>query len=299
MIKQKSFEELELQDDFMFGAVMSKAELCRPFLERVLDVRIHHIDYIKKQETMEADSGTKGIRLDIYVEDNERTVYNVEMQTSRRSYSPKRIRYYQDLIDINQIMKGEDYCKLKKNIVIFVCTFDPFGINLPKYTFCNTCQEKNSLLLEDETEKIILNTKGIKGIINKELENLLRYIETGVPVDDYTALLDSEVRLIRSNEKWRMRYMTLSLKYAELQAEARAEGLAEGRAEGREEGRAEGETRGKVEGIMILLEELGEIPEYLEHRISSEQNPDKLKAFLKCAAKADSIEDFTAAINEI
>ena len=36
----KQIEDLEIWDDFMFGVVMQKKELCRPLLEMILQVRI-------------------------------------------------------------------------------------------------------------------------------------------------------------------------------------------------------------------------------------------------------------------
>ena len=44
---------------------------------------------------------------------------------------------------------------------LFVCTFDPFYIGRHVYTVENRCVEDTNLLLNDATQKIILNTKGI------------------------------------------------------------------------------------------------------------------------------------------
>lgn len=41
---------------------------------------------------------------------------------------PKRMRYYQGMIDLNILEKGENYKNLKKSFVIFICTFDLFGL---------------------------------------------------------------------------------------------------------------------------------------------------------------------------
>jgi hypothetical protein len=48
---EKKFEELQLQDDFMFGIVMRKPEYCKPFLEIILGIKIARIEYPKPQET--------------------------------------------------------------------------------------------------------------------------------------------------------------------------------------------------------------------------------------------------------
>jgi len=70
----------------------------------------------------------------------------------------------------------------------------------------------------------------------------------------------------------------------------REEGKAEGRAEGREEGKAEG----KAEAILQLLEDYGEVPDQIKQKVYNEPNLSILKAWLKLAARATSIEEFEA-----
>ncbi len=96
-------------------------------LERALGIKISHIEYPKSQETIDISADAKSVRLDIYVEDGNNTVYNIEMQTTENKNLPKRTRYYQGMIDLNILEKGENYKDLKRSFVIFVCTFDLFG----------------------------------------------------------------------------------------------------------------------------------------------------------------------------
>lgn len=53
----------------------------------------------------------KGIRLDVYVEEENNTIYNIEVQTPSKDnkYLGKRIRYYQALIDSAILDRGNDY----------------------------------------------------------------------------------------------------------------------------------------------------------------------------------------------
>lgn len=46
---------------------------------------------------------SKGIRLDIYVNDENGTIYNVEMQKGNNKNLAKRSRYYQGNIDLDLI----------------------------------------------------------------------------------------------------------------------------------------------------------------------------------------------------
>ena len=57
--------------------------------------------------------------------------------------------------------------------------------------------------------KIVLNTKGHVGKINKELRAFLRYMDGIMPESSYTKALDSAVTDVRNDEKWRREFMVL------------------------------------------------------------------------------------------
>ena len=211
----KPIEELTLVDDFMFGAVMSDSKYCKPLLELVLGVKIRKIEYPELQKAVDERYGSKSIRLDVYVEDDAGTVYDVEIQTTDKRNLPKRTRYYQGLIDLHILEKGEDYAALRKSFVIFICTYDPFGKGRWMYTFENRCLEDAAVALGDGATKIILNAKGRVGEISAELKGLLRYMDGSAPETGYTRALDSAVTSIRKDEKWRRDYMLLSEKLRE------------------------------------------------------------------------------------
>ena len=67
---------------------------------------------------------------------------------------------------------------------------------------------------------------------------------------------------------------------------------AEGKAEGRTEGEAAGKIRGKAEDILELLEDLGEIPQELRETVLEQQDREILKAWLKLAARVETIGEF-------
>ena len=232
----KRFEELEIQDDFMFGVIMRNPKYCKPFLETVLNIKIERIEYPKSQEIIDLSSDAKSVRLDVYVEDGKGTVYNIEMQTTSNKNIPKRMRYYQGMIDLNILEKGEDYRSLKKSFVIFVCTFDLFGQGRHVYTFENRCVQDLKLPLSDDTVKIILNTKGILDDVSIEMKSLLDYIDGKEPEDDFTKELDDAVNEVRDNEKWRLEYMTLQMSYQEKYELGVQDGIELGREQGIEQG---------------------------------------------------------------
>jgi predicted transposase/invertase (TIGR01784 family) len=200
---EKAFEELQIKDDFMFSVIMRNPKYCKTFLERILGVKISHIEYPKSQETIDLSADAKSVRLDIYVEDEEKTVYNIEMQTATNKNIPKRTRYYQGMVDLNILEKGNDYNDLKRSFIIFVCTFDLFGEGRHIYTFENRCIQNLELSLGDDATKIILNTKGTMDDVTPEMKRLLDFIDGKEPEDDFTRELDEAVQAVRKNEKWR------------------------------------------------------------------------------------------------
>ena len=258
-MKMKKYEELELRDDFMFSRIMSNPKFVKPLLETILGVKIRKIVYPQTQKTIDLSLQAKGIRLDVYVEDDQNTVFNLEMQTSDGANLPKRMRYYQGMIDLNILDKGQDYTTLKKSYVIFICTFDPFGEGRHIYTFCNTCQENTALTLDDDAVKIILSTKGTMNDVSPEMKRILDYIDGKGASDKFTEELEEAVRSARQNEKWRLDYMTLEYEYRQRYLEGKEEGREEGRAEGRERTiqklHERGESIASIADIVELNEE--------------------------------------------
>ena len=205
----KSLEELTITDDFMFGAVMRDPRRCKPLLELILDVKIHHIEYPELQKFISERYDSKSIRLDVYIEDDAGTVYDIEIQTTSKKHLPRRVRYYQGLIDLSILEKGEDYRALRKSYVIFIATYDPFGKGRFVYTFENRCKENLDLPLGDDAVKIVLNTKGFVGEISQGLNALLKYMDGMQPKSDYTRELEKAVEEVRLDEKWRREFMVM------------------------------------------------------------------------------------------
>ena len=134
----------------------------------------------------------------------------MEIQTSDKKHLPKRTRYYQGVIDLHILEKGEDYTALRRSFVIFICTFDPFHQGRWVYTFENLCREDPAIALDDGATKVILNTKGGAGEISDDLKSLLRYMEGFKPDSDYTRMLNEAVEYVRSDDQWRREYMVLN-----------------------------------------------------------------------------------------
>ncbi len=274
------YEELTLKDDFMFGKVMQNKELCITMLELLTGNKIEDISVIEAQKAVKITEDGKGVRYDVYVEDDVNIIYDTEMQNNKKPDQirllPKRARFYEGMVDLNTLEKGQRYDKLKNSYVIFICTFDPFGEGLSCYTFENICKEKDSLTLKDGRTILFYNTKADKINVTDAVAEFLDYIETNKVSGDFSRRLNEEVSKARMNREWRVEYMKTLLHDYDV----------------KEDGRQEGIAIGISESILSLLEEIGDVPEGLRERISSEYNIDVLRRWLKLSAGVSSIESF-------
>jgi predicted transposase/invertase (TIGR01784 family) len=257
-MKIKTLKELNLEDDFLFAKVMRDESICKEFLEKLLEINIKELKIIEEQKVIDLDPQSKSVRLDIYVKDENETVYNIEMQRGSNKNLPKRLRYYQGNIDMDLIQRGDNYIDLVKSYVIFICTFDLFKKGRHKYTFETICKEDTSIKLEDDAYKIILNTKGILNDMSEELIDFLEYVDNS---DDETANHSSgtlsknihkKVLEIKNNPKMEVEYMTI----LERDRLNREEGIQIGLKQGLSQGLTQGKLVGRREAFIEMAKSL-------------------------------------------
>ena len=84
----KEYNELDFTDDFMFCMILeNNLELCKELLELILDIKIKKVELANSQKRIDLTYDGKGVRLDVYVNDSENTVYDIE----NADYKTKRI----------------------------------------------------------------------------------------------------------------------------------------------------------------------------------------------------------------
>ncbi|MCM1564165.1 MAG: Rpn family recombination-promoting nuclease/putative transposase, partial [Clostridium sp.] len=182
-------------------------------------------------------SDYRSIRLDLYAADAEGSRYNVEMQGENEGNLPLRSRFHQAELDATSLLPGEEFAELGPGYVIFICTFDPFGKGLYRYTFENRCLETD-MSLGDGAFRIFLNTRGTNGDqVPETLLHFLRYVEDSTDAcardtaDEAVNRLHDRVTSLKKSREWRSRYM----KFEELLTKAERQGREKGLAEGREQ----------------------------------------------------------------
>ncbi len=278
---KKTFQELNLSNAFLFAAALEDPETCRLVLEIILDTKLPKVN-VHAEQSILVSSDFRSIRLDIYASDEMQVSYNVEAQNDDRKNLARRSRYHQAEMDVASLKPGDDFNDLKPGYVIFICTFDPFGKGLYRYTFEERCLECD-MSLGDGTRKIFLNSRGRDdGDVPKELVHFLKYMEQST--DEYVSELTEE-SIIKLHEKvtelkkWRRleaRYMTVE------------EWLRDREAASNEKVK----QKAKQEAVFELLEEYGAIPEHVREVVLAQCDLEVLKRWHKLAARAGSIEQF-------
>ena len=290
MSNQRRFQELTIRDNFMFNAVMIKEDNCKKFLEILLGISIKKI-VVSKEKEINYNPDYKGVRLDVYANDENNTRYDIEMQVAKQELG-KRIRYYHSQMDMELLESGQKYKELPTAYVIFICDFDPFNMGKYCYTFEKRCVEDTAIRLKDESISIILSTEGKNvGCIPEALRNFLSFVKednaenNSEAKDEYVLQLQNSIRSLKENREMESNYMRWAWEAFQQDRE--------------DEAREEGILIGKRSVILNILGKLGSISDSLEKRIQSETEAVKLDAMSMIAAKATSILEFEEQISKL
>ena len=172
--------------------------------------------------------------MDVYIKDSDRII-DVEMQTRSRKALGKRTRYYQSMIDIDNLMKGDDYSMLKESYILFICKNDPFKdqneklYGLPCYTFKTVCSENAEVDLNDKTIKVVYNASAYEKEKDEWIRSFLNYVYTGkTGEDDFANYLSAMVEKIKQDDEFRSLYLSMNLHDFDIREEAKEEGIQQG-----------------------------------------------------------------------
>ena len=241
----KNFDELTIADDYIFCTVMQDENLCKELLAMVLKNKIGTIVKLFKQEPIETHIVSKGIRLDLMVEDDTGKLYDIEMQTTDQKNLAKRMRYYQCAIDNSSLHKGGDYNDLPDTFIIFFCTFDYLAKSKPIYTikpFCTETQET----FTDGTVKIIVNSMAAEQA-ETGLKEFLLYMNGKSPDTGFTKEIERKINETKANEEKRREYMLIQSFEMDARRAGMQEGMQAGIAQGRNEGFADGSRQNALQ----------------------------------------------------
>ena len=232
-------KDLNLTSRFLFDEVMEDPQIQKEMLSIILGREIPLLEQSESEKEFRVSPLIRSVRMDVFSMDEEDTVYNAEMQDSRRRDLAKRSRYYQSLLDTSLLEPGiPDYDELNNSCMFMITNFDLFGYGKYCYTFRPRCEEVPECILEDGTIRIFLNTKGQnRSEISEELAEFLYYLEHTTDetarqlCSDRIRRIHSKVCKVKASEEIGVKYMQAW--------EERYYAIQEAKEEGREEGREE------------------------------------------------------------
>ena len=226
--ERKKLEELNLLDDFLFNAMMTYPEMGEKFTRKILKLlfnrEFRNLKVIAQKSYGGLNTDLRGARLDVYVESDDSaeidasedvSVYDLEPDKNDKAKYiaafPQRIRFYHAIIDSRSLKSGEDFGKLKRVYVIFICNYDPFGYDRVKYTIRNMCVEEPEMPYDDGAQTTVLYTKGTKDDdISEELRQFLNYMENTTQtnaVNDTLKAIQKMVDIVKRDGEVSLSYM--------------------------------------------------------------------------------------------
>ncbi len=230
---KRTLQELTIKNNFLFAAAMMDGDNSKDFLSCVLGKKIHHV-VISYEKSIVYHPEQKGVRLDVFCEDEENTHYNVEMQVLNREIL-RRARYYRGQIDMELLLAGTEYEDLPDSYIIFICDFDPFKGGKYQYTAETRLKELPEIQYDDGSHIIFLSTKGKNDLeVPKELAAFLRFAGSSLEESkkDFGSELvkqfQNSVHKIKSDREMRSRYMLFEEMMRDEYKAGKAAGIVEG-----------------------------------------------------------------------
>ena len=264
------YEKLTIRNKFMFGKVTQNPVIAQKMADLLTPVKIGAVTEAEREKFLQHRSSSKYVKLDMYLEDENGRVVDTKMQNKSNNKMvqeelPLRIRYYQGMIDQEILSSGTDYIFLKETYIIFICTYDPFGKGKYVYHFHMTCDEDDSIQLHDKMNWIFYNTTADLSDAPEGIKEFLDYVENEHAEDEFTRLIDKEVKNARLNEEWRSEYLKTYVNDMDMKREGYLEGEEHGKAEGERERDRFLVNRWKQKGkeISEIADDLGKSEEYV------------------------------------
>lgn len=174
-INHIEFKNEDITNDLIFSRVMCHKENCLRLLQSILpELHLTKIKKIQTQKNITLQMLRKGIRLDIWAQDDEGNTFDLEMQNTNHPGLVKRAGFYASRITSENLKAGQQYDQIQNSYVIFLCSFDPFGYNKARYDIVNVIKQCPNETVDTGQKIIFLNSKASK--TNQLLPDLSAYL---------------------------------------------------------------------------------------------------------------------------
>ena len=242
VVTMRPIEELNLIEDFLTNQMIIHPVVGLRFSKRVLAMilgrEIGTLSIAAQKAYPGENTDRHGIRLDVCLDEQGGDIIDLEPDQNSSAEDvrtlPRRVRFYHAKIDAGSLARGMEYSALRNVVVIFITTYDPFGLNRMVYTISNKCEEVPDMPYDDGAKTLFLYTKGTEGNPPEELRQLLHYMEDTRAENAVTPEL-RELHEMVTQVKCDKEVGLVYMKAYEIEQRLLRQGREEGRVEGKEE----------------------------------------------------------------
>ena len=194
---EKKWEKAGFKDSVIFAWVVSEnKDICLEILQIILpELNITRIVEIRSEDARKDSRVLRGVRFDVYVEDNKGRMYDIEMQVNNNHDLGKRLSYYQSNLVRQSLTEGQSFLEKVDTYVIFICGYDFGGSGLPRYT-TRLILDENGKAIDTGEHNVILNAKAkdFAGMSEK-LKAFLEYVNSSLITSDLTQRIETSGKL--------------------------------------------------------------------------------------------------------
>ncbi len=232
----KSYDELDITDNFIFVKVFSNAEIAKDFLQDVLKIRIEKISVVA-EATAQEDPLHKGVRFDVLAKEEVSAAsgntkvgryFDIEMQMVDTKELPKRARYYQSMCDLDALARGSVYDELQEQYILFICPKDVFGEGKAIYKFQNREESDPDIVMGDLCYKNFYIFSKYGDVEDDATREYMRYFATKKCESEKMRRIHNLVEDCRKDPATRKAYMTFEQEMKILYRKSLEQGRAEG-----------------------------------------------------------------------
>jgi len=152
---------------------------------------------VQTQKSVENLYG-RSVRFDVFATDDNRKLYNIEVQRADSGAIPARARYNSVMLDYHELQKSRDFKELPDSFVIFITENDVLGGNQKIYHIDRVIRETQSTF--DDGTHIIYVNGSYKGEVGEPLDDLIHDFFCDNPDDMRHKQLAVRVKFLKSNE---------------------------------------------------------------------------------------------------
>ena len=124
-----------IDDEFMRCIFRDQLPLAQEALRIITGIGDLVLTREETQRDVRRLAGARSVILDVWGEDSEGRVYDLEVQRAELGASPRRARYHSAVLDVEALGAGMDFSKLPETYVVLVTEGDVIGKGADLYRF--------------------------------------------------------------------------------------------------------------------------------------------------------------------